>query len=110
MPHVSGRSSSLGCVPAMNHSSTAFLSDFAIAGPRVDLDPDESLGRTLEVRLRPLRGRLVQEALPDVVETSIEKSGRSRVETRLLSELPFQTPTARAYAPVFASRSVGGAM
>jgi hypothetical protein len=44
------------------------------------------------------------------VDTSIENSGSSGVETRLLSELPFQTPTARAYAPADRPASVGGAM
>ena len=44
------------------------------------------------------------------VETSIEKTGRAGVETGVLSLLPFQTPTASAYAPSFRPSSVGGAM
>src|SRR3954453_9936034 len=44
------------------------------------------------------------------VATSIENRGDRAVETRLLSELPFQTPTASAYAPSLRPASVGGAM
>src|SRR4051812_34176138 len=44
------------------------------------------------------------------VETSIEKTACPGVETIVLSLLPFQTPTARAYSPFARPASVGGAM
>jgi hypothetical protein len=57
-----------------------------------------------------LRDASVRKPCQTYVETSIEKTGLAGVETRLLSELPFQTPTARAYAPAFRPAVLGGAM
>jgi hypothetical protein len=42
--------------------------------------------------------------------TSTEKTGFSGVETTVLSELPFHTPTASAYSPASRPAAVGGAM
>jgi hypothetical protein len=42
--------------------------------------------------------------------TSIEKTGLPGVETTVLSLLPFQAPTARAYSPFPRPAAVGGAM
>src|SRR3954469_16688462 len=109
MPHVSLGSAACGSVPAMNHSSTEFLSDVA-----------KPVNGSIFVRTRP-SGRLkfvsghfavasLRKPCQTYVATSMEKSGDRAVETRLLSELPFQTPTASAYAPSFRPASVGGAM
>ena len=65
MPQVSGPIVSLGSVPTMNHSSTLGPDVTLRPGPRVDLDPDEAVGRLLEVGDRPLGAGLVEEALPD---------------------------------------------
>jgi len=81
----------------MNHSSTATLSDVA----------RRPVHGSILTRTRPSAGRLklvsghffvasLRKPCQTYVETSIEKSGDRAVETRLLSELPFQTPTASA--------------
>ena len=87
---------SFGSVPTMNHSSTL--------GPDVTLSPVHG---SILTRTSPSAGfgKLVtghlalaslRKPCQTKVETSIEKSGARAVDTRLLSELPFHTPTARA--------------
>src|SRR6266576_1072148 len=97
MPHVSEGSLSCGCVPAMNHSLTANLSELAswpVHGSIL------AWTRPSAGRLKLVSGHFAVASLRNPcqtnVETSIENSGDAAVETRLLSELPFQTPTARA--------------
>lgn len=96
MPHVSAASFVFGSVEAMNHSSTAFVADDGVP-----------VHGSIFAWTRPSAGRWksvvghfalasVRKPCQTYVETSIEKSGARAVETRLLSEFPFQTPTASA--------------
>ncbi len=96
MPHVSGPSAAFGSVPTMNHSSTAPVVGRRQTGPRIDLEPDKAIGGPREVGPGHLAVASLRKPCQTKVETSIEKSGAFAVETKLLSELPFQTPTARA--------------
>src|SRR5689334_15354516 len=97
-PQVPAGSASFGSVPAMNHSLTAL---------RVLAFARNPLKGSILTWTRPSFGRskLVTGHFADAswrkpcqtkVDTSIEKRGRLAVETRLLSELPFHTPTASA--------------